>query len=330
MKAALVPILAVVMILSLAGNLYQYISSQETQEELAKSRKELAAAATIPDANQSNRRKIVSVGQNAETIDESNSRPSADPSVGSTSKTASNANANPWNNPEEMREVMKSPAMQQMIRSQQKGVIDMMYGELFRYFELEGEEQSTLSELLLDKQMAGMDLGMQLLDPNLSKDERKEITSELKKVKEEADANVKASFASAEDLDFYETYNESLPERWHLHNLRSNLEKTTAPLTGEQEQELLNMMYAERKGMDFENDYSNQETIDLEDFTTEKYERYSEQAQELSAKILDLAGGILSEEQMTTFEASHRQTETMQQMGLNMMAQMMAGGEEGE
>lgn len=325
MKAALPPVIAFALILSLAGNVYQFLERKDLRQQVAEVRADPSNSSVPGGVVTSN---PVSESTSSQPVKEEVSA-AASEEVASASSQPAPVEGSPFGSPSEMREVMKSPAMQQMIRGQHQSMVDMVYGEMFNYFDLNEDEQRALNKLLVDKQLAGLDLVMEFMDPNISAEERKALGDEIEAVYGEADQAVRDTFASEEDLAFYESYKESLPERWHLANLRSSLENTDIPLSGDQEQAMLDMMYAERASTDFEHDFSNQENLNLNELTPQAYEKFSAESQVLTSRIMDRANTILEPGQMDTFRSSHQQTQAMQQMGLRMMTQMM-GASSGE
>lgn len=225
--------------------------------------------------------------------------------------------ANPMQGLDKM---MANPVMKEMVRTQQRGMIDMLYGDLIAHFALSEEEASHFTELLLDHQLAGMEQGAKMATASVA--EREALSESIKSGKEMAEEQIKTFLNSEQDYAAYQAYTERLPERQQLMGLNGLLDAKQIPLTEDQEVELIEVMHEARKAFDFENDFSDQDEVDFASLTEEKVANYLVEFDSLNASIAERADKILSEEQMVVFLENQQQMKAMQEMGLKMTVQM--------
>src|SRR5204863_9128458 len=86
--------------------------------------------------------------------------------------------------------MMKDPAMREMMREQQKAMINMMYGGLFKDMKLSPDEKDKLKSLLTDAQMKNIEsaqglLGGEAKDGTAGEDAGKQIADSKKQMNDE-------------------------------------------------------------------------------------------------------------------------------------------------
>jgi hypothetical protein len=106
--------------------------------------------------------------------------------------------------------------------------------------------------------------------------------------------------------------------------LKNSLEAKGAALTEQQEQEVMNVLYGQRKGMKWDYDYADQHDANPAKFTSEALERYQVQAGEYDKAVNGPLAGVLNEQQMETYNQQREQLRKMEKMWLG-MAQSMFG-----
>jgi hypothetical protein len=72
----------------------------------------------------------------------------------------------------ELSKMLDDPAMNKMIQSQQKFMLDMSYGSLYGLLDLNPEDLATFKELLGRKQTEMTEIGFELMDESLTEAER--------------------------------------------------------------------------------------------------------------------------------------------------------------
>jgi len=222
-------------------------------------------------------------------------------------------------------EMLKNPAMKDMIRAQQKGAIDMQYGSLFKYLELTGEEQDALKELLVSRQMELMDAGLAMMDSEASDEEKQAKAEEMQALTEAYKEKIK-ELLGEDDYAIYEEFEETQPERMQVSLFKQSLGAEHA-LTEEQEHQLILAMHDERENFTFSSSLHDQENFDSSELKPEVMERHMQEMIRLQENYLTRATDILSEAQLEQFGTTMEQQRAMQEMGLKMAQQMFVAPE---
>lgn len=217
-------------------------------------------------------------------------------------------------------EMMKNPAMKDMIRSQQKIALDMSYGSLFSEMELPPDELNKFKELLVDKQMAFIDMSPGMMGPG-SADEMKERSRTIKAITEEYNDKVRLAIGE-QYYEMYREYKDTLPDRMQVNQFKQLL-ATSNPLDEEQEQDLINGMYEERTQFFSSVAGDEEQALDPSRITEEDISKKIAQLAQLHENYVELARDILSESQLEQFTKSTEQMRAMQEMGIRISMQML-------
>jgi len=224
-----------------------------------------------------------------------------------------------------MAEMMKDPAMKEMIKQQMRSSMDLLYRDLFDMLGLGSDKQDQLSKLLADRSSAGMDLGLAMMGGKKpSKEEMKEKTDALKAQTDVSDKAIK-DLLGEDAYSKFEVYEKSQPERQQLKALSGQLKDKGLTLSEQAETQLMDAMYQERTNFQYDVDLGDQKDFNMDKFTQENMERYAGQQAALQEKIFARAGTILSPEQLSVFAESQKQQAAMAKAGMEMGMKMMKG-----
>ena len=216
-------------------------------------------------------------------------------------------------------EMAKDPAFKDMMRSQQKMALDMMYGSLFKSLNLSTEEISAFKDLIVDRQMAMMDGGMAMMNGELSPTDRAQRAKDMQGIKASYDKKIE-EFLGPDDYAVFKDYEETLGERTQVNMFKQSLAGDDA-LTDEQETDLIAAMTEARKSLP-NADLLSKSNRDPTKFTKDGIAEMEKVLDELQGRYLQNAGAILSATQLEHFKKSLEQMHAMQAMGLKMAAQM--------
>ena len=222
--------------------------------------------------------------------------------------------------------MMTNPAMKEMMRSQARMQMDMRYGRLFKFFELSPEDTEKLKTLLMDRQMAMMDSGMAFMDRNLTDEQRTARTKEMADRKKSYDDQLKA-LLGAEDYESLTQFEATEPERMQVDMFKHNLTGDDA-LTEQQEYDLVNAMYKARS--ESASSLMNQDPgtpPDPKIFTADGMKKAMEDMGKVQSAYNASAQTILSAKQYESFRKFADQQKAMQEMGMQMAAQMFGAGD---
>ncbi len=226
-------------------------------------------------------------------------------------------------------QMMKDPEMKRMIREQQKVVLDMTYGGLFEELGLSEEEIDTFKDLLLDKQMSGMELGMSLMEGDIDELQRQEIGEKIKQEQEKVDSEIK-EFLGHDGFAIYEEYSKTIGERMMVDQFKRQPAISDNPLEAWQEDELIQAMVEERKTFQFTTDFEDPNNMNSGRFPKEQMDTYLREKEELDGRIFERAHAILTPEQLEAFKATQTQQLKLMEMGMRMATEMFGSEKEGE
>lgn len=222
-----------------------------------------------------------------------------------------------------MAEMMKDPAMREVMKGQMRSQVDFMYRDLFELLGLEPDKQQKLSKLLLDRMSAGMEVGLSMAGGDKpSAEEMKKRGEAMKTANEASEAAIKGLLGET-SYGQYERFEKSQPERQQLSALNGQLKDQGIGLSEEAESKLMDAMYQERSNFKFEVNFADQKSLDPSQLTEENVNRYQEQQAALRGQVLAKAEGILTAPQLEVFRKSQEQQAAVEKMGLQMGVKMM-------
>jgi hypothetical protein len=216
-----------------------------------------------------------------------------------------------------LAKMMKNPQMKEMVRAQQKVMLDRQYGSLSKYLNLPPERLDALKELLSDRQMALVDSGMAMMSG--SDAEKKKAMEDGKAVKADYDQKIQ-DLLGPQDYPVFQDYEKTMNERMSVQMFKDALPASDA-LSDQQEDNLIAAMYEERKAMP-NSSLMNNQNQDPSQFTAERIAELEKQMEELEKKYADRAAGILTPSQLEQFAKWQQQYSAMQLAGLKMAAAM--------
>lgn len=122
-----------------------------------------------------------------------------------------------------MAEMMKDPAMRDMMKSQMRSQLELQYRDLFDMLGLDGGKQEKLVKLLSDRASAGMEFGLSMMGGEKpSTEEMKKKAAEVKAMTGASDAEIKELLGEG-DYAKFDRYEKSQTERQQLGVLNSQL-----------------------------------------------------------------------------------------------------------
>jgi hypothetical protein len=220
--------------------------------------------------------------------------------------------------------MMKDPAMREMMREQQKAVINMMYGGLYKELNLSPEEKDRLKELLTDAQLGNMDAAQGLLGGTADAATKAAATKAVEDAKKQADAGIKALLGEGRFAQ-YEEYQKSVGERMQIDQFKSQIAADGPPLRDEQSAQLLQIMKEEKLALPPVIPTDQNQIPDQDSFTAEKVEGQLKWMEQYNARVTDRARAVLTPEQFASYQKFQEQQQSMQKLGMQMARQMFGG-----
>lgn len=220
-----------------------------------------------------------------------------------------------------MAEMMESEEMQGVIRMQAESQVDMNYGPLMDYMNLDDEQKSLLRALLLDRQMSMVSQGMSMFNSGGDPVAADEFSS----TREAYDEKIRALLGE-ENYATLEGFEQTEAERMQVQTFKMGLSGPDA-LSLEQERELVQALYEERSAFDALNKAYDTKEMDMDVFSEARIAEFEAATQQLVERQVQAGRNLLSPSQFTKFEAHLRQHAAMQLMGMKMAGDMMESGE---
>jgi hypothetical protein len=213
--------------------------------------------------------------------------------------------------------MMKNPQMKAMIRNQQKVQLDLTYGSLSNYMNLPADKLDALKEMLSNRQMAMVDSGMAMMGGSDS--DRKQAIEDSNAIKADYDKKIQ-DLLGPQDYPVFQQYDQTTSERMSVQMFKDGL-PADAALTDQQEDNLITMMYQERKALP-PSPIKNVQVTDPSQFTDQAIADATKQLEQLQQRYAERAASILTPTQLTQFTAFQQQMSSMQAASIKMAAQM--------
>ena len=222
-------------------------------------------------------------------------------------------------------EMMKNPEMKEVIKQQQLAQLDMLYGGLFKRFSLNEAEKEDFKKLLAERVQAESDFAMRAMGGEIPQKDMLEAQKALTEAKNASDLKIKTFLNNEQDYLAYQTWEQAKPERMVLSMGQSAFASAGEPLTGAQEDQLVNAMMSARTRRTDIPDLTKAENVSPENLSSTALEKilasYDVQAQEVAAT----AASFLSPKQLEALKTMQQQQKAMQEMGLKMSGAMFGG-----
>jgi hypothetical protein len=229
-----------------------------------------------------------------------------------------------------LSKMMKDPATRDMIRAQQKLMMDQMYTPLMKKLNLTPEETAQFKDMLSENVMKAADKATSALgglDSTNSADTFKALSAEQKTF----DEQVKA-FLGDDRYAQYKDYQETVGERTLLNQFK--MLGNDWNMNDQQTEALLGFMKEEQKRVaadtglplgQTDNDPSKLQGL----FADGKIDSLLQAQETVGSRVYDRARTILSPDQLDTLGRYQTNRMQMMRMGMNMMRGMFGSGQSG-
>ena len=213
--------------------------------------------------------------------------------------------------------MMKDPAMKNMMRTTQGTVLKQMYGDLVKGWALSPDETQTFYDLLLDKQMDQMDLGMNILEKG----------PDAAKTTDVGDPDAKLKAALGDNLyKQYQDYQKTISGRLTVNRFQQQLATGSTPaLTPDQSSTLLQTITEETANLP-PGIFSPPAGGNATSFSMSpgQVDQYMKAQGDLDDRIDARMANTLSPDQLQVLKEQQQQMIATQRMGMEMAAKMMA------
>jgi hypothetical protein len=218
-----------------------------------------------------------------------------------------------------LADMMKNPAMREMIKQQQVAQIDLHYGGLISRFGLDDTEKANFKQLLAERMGIETDMGLKLMDEALTPPQREAIIKEMNDAKKQSDDKIKTFLNSDDDYNAWTQWEGTKAERTQLEMGRPLFAQE--PLTSEQEEQLVAVMQRASKLPSPYPDLTKPGTNPVQitpQMVDQQLARYDQQAQAAYQE----AASFMSPKQLEALKAMQKQMRDMTEAGIKMSVMM--------
>jgi hypothetical protein len=221
--------------------------------------------------------------------------------------------------------MLSSPMMQKIMASQTATFMQTAYGHLMNKLDLTPEERDHLLGLLVEKQTNVQNLGIQLMNPNLSAEARAEILEQLKGAWTAGESKIREFMNDEADYAYYQSYSQQEPERKEVGMFEASLPKEN-PLDPATADALANLQNASRKKFPFTVDFYDQQNfgnpavLNAAAVTT-----FLEEQSRFQAQVAEEAARLLTPAHLELYKKNQSTVHQMSAMQLNTIVQLAGG-----
>lgn len=225
-----------------------------------------------------------------------------------------------------LRDMLKNPAMRDLLGQQQAVQVETGYARLFEYLKLTDEEKAHFKKLLVERAKTEADLGLRLLDSNLTPEQRSQIIAEGEKNKKAYDETIRSFLNDESDWGTFQKYETTRPERTQFETMgRSLFTASGQPLSSQQEDQLIDLMAQVRQNPTPEQSQLARAMSNPAQMTDANLKSLLEFQRASNARILQQAAGFLSPEQIKTLTTYQEQTLGTMESGYRMGSMLLQG-----
>ena len=219
--------------------------------------------------------------------------------------------------------MLQSPQMKELMKQQQTLAVDMQYGPLFDLLGLSPEEKENFWQLLAARTMGPAQLGLELMNPDLSPERKKAITQQMEQMRKNSDASIQQFLNNEEDWKTFRNWEDTQPERSQL-QMAGAAAFSSSPLSQEQEQSLISLMHEARSTVN-KAAAANDVVARYDVMSEEGIQRQMQRMDETNRYVLERAPQFLNEAQMEALQKMQEQWRVMSETGMKMSSAMFGG-----
>ena len=224
-----------------------------------------------------------------------------------------------------LSKMMKDPAMKEMMRTQQKVMVQKMYGPLLKDLNLPPEQKDKFMELMLDRQMSSIDQAGALFKEGET--DKTEAAKAMQESQKELDASLKA-LVGDEKFAQYQDYTKTMGERMQLDQFRQQLETGNMALQDDQMKSLLQVMKEEREKVPpvISNKAGDNPADFAKALSEDNLAKQFQWQEDLNRRVQERAGQVLTPEQLKEFTDFQSQQMNLQKVGMKMAKELFGTG----
>jgi hypothetical protein len=221
-------------------------------------------------------------------------------------------------------EAMNSKEARDAFKEMAKGGVMGQYGDLFAMLGLDETKKAALTELLATGEQDQQAAGMKFMAGKMSHDEMATLVADMQKKQETMNGQIKDILGDDAKYGQYQKFVDSKPEREQLAMIRSSLKDTANPLSEDQEQKVMDVLYTERKNYAWEVDFSNDREWSMDKMNPTAMDRFVEQQEQFDQHVSQRLDTVLVPEQKAGFDSANAQRRTMTKFAVGMFKSLVS------
>lgn len=208
-----------------------------------------------------------------------------------------------------LREMIKNPAMRDLLGQQAAVQIETGYARLFAQLQLTDEERAHFKNLLAERAKLEADTGLRMLDSNLSPQQRQQIIAEAERNKKAYDETIRKFLNNDADWNAFQTYEVTRPERTQYETFgRSLFTASGEPLSAQQEDQMIQVMAQARQNPSPEHAQLMKTLSNPVGMTDANLNAFVESQRVQNARAVEQASAFLSPAQLKAFQNYQEQS----------------------
>ncbi len=216
--------------------------------------------------------------------------------------------------------LMTDEKSKQALKDLSEGALAEANASLLEMLNLSPEQKKRFLEALAEAKQQDDAMGLRFLTAGTMTAEQKEaFLKEMAEVKKANKERLEGALGDPEKVAQYQSFKDSQPERDLLAAMKKPMEGGGQPLSDGQEQQLMDLIYKERKAYQWEHNYLDEADMNPEKFTDGAIDRLWQQVADFDTKTDPRIAQILSPEQMQIFAGQRTQIRAVHKLGLNLM-----------
>jgi hypothetical protein len=249
-------------------------------------------------------------------------------SAAPTTASTSNSTAKPAEKAKDLKEMlgsmMNDPAMRDFAVQQQISQLENKYAGLMDHLQLSPEEKIHFKKLLSERIQQQTQAGVKLMQPNLSKEQQKQIVGELTDSKNASDKAIEQFMNHPTDYQTFKHWEDTQAERDMLQVGKTAFDSTGTSLTPQQESQLIDLMYEARSSNlgNLPDIYNTKAMLDTQ-ITDQFIKQLNEKNLRDQQFIMQKASSFLSQQQLPALQKFLQEQARLYEATLKMARQMM-------
>jgi hypothetical protein len=304
-----------------SAQLWKKLVATETQvAELKGQARQAAAAEALQAQNESLRARVAQLeaAQQQAAARAAATPPAAEPAKPANGMAALGALAS---------QMMNTPAMRERMLQTQRRAIETRFAELMNQLGLSPSDRARFVDLLAQKQVNSMDIGLKALSGGLNGDERLAVAASLREANAAVDSQIHDFFGGdTANYAAYQDYVAQQPVRTQVNALNASLATAGVPLNPDQSNALAGVVAEARRNRPPTRDVNDPTNGDpstaLNPAAMEAYLRDQEQTDN---QVADRSAAFLSPEQVAALRQAQAARLNQAKNSMEMARQMMGG-----